>query len=92
MLSLEHWRLTSLDHVLGPSHRGRRIEGHDLADDQVIKEHANCCEVLLYSRHGSRMLSNVGSHQDGLDLVECDVMILAPGKETRYRTEHRQSA
>ena len=40
----------ALDHVLGTSHRGRGIERDDLADDQVVKEHADGSEMLLHAR------------------------------------------
>ena len=72
--------------VLGPANGSRRIEGDHPANDQVVKEHANSRQVLLDGGRGSRMLFNVGSDQDGLDLVECDVVLLTPGKETGYGT------
>ena len=46
-LRLQHRRLARPDDVRGPADRGRRIGGHDLADDQVVEQvpdgRAKCC-------------------------------------------------
>ena len=79
----EHRGLAGLDDVLGSAHRARGVEGEDLADDEPVEEHAQRRQVLLDARGGERSgeLLDVGGDHHGLDLVEGEAPLLAPGGE-----------
>ena len=80
----QHRRLAALDDMLGPTHRVRRIDGQNLADDQPVEQHADCSEVQLYRRLGRGRLQHlyIGGDVNGLDIGElADLMLLDPGKE-----------
>jgi hypothetical protein len=50
LVAVEHRRLALFDDVLGPAHGRGRVLFDDLADDQRVEQHAQCCEVLLDGR------------------------------------------
>jgi len=50
LFACQHRGLASLDDVLWPAHRMRRIGGDHLAGDEPVKQHADRGEVLLDGR------------------------------------------
>jgi hypothetical protein len=88
LLSIQHWRLSLLDHVLRSPHRTRRVERQNLADHQPVKEHPHRSQVLLHRRCLVRLpeLLDVGGDHDGLHLSEfAQASLLAPGEEAGGR-------
>jgi hypothetical protein len=60
--------------------------GEDLADDEVVEEHAQRRQVLLDGGDGERRrdLLDVGGEEERLELVKREPPDLAPGEEAAY--------
>src|SRR6266478_4635517 len=43
----EHRRLAAAYDMLGATHRVRRVDGEDLADDESVEQQANCGQMHL---------------------------------------------
>ena len=76
----QHRCLAGFNDVFGAAHRTGRVEGHDLADNQPIEQHADGRQVLLDGRRrvGLRQLLDVGGHQHRLNPVQRQAPDLAP--------------
>jgi hypothetical protein len=78
---LEHRRLAAAHHMTRPTHRGRRIEGHDLAGDQPVEQMADRGQVLLHARrrHLAHPQLDPRRHMQRLNFREgIDARFLAP--------------
>lgn len=80
----QHRRLAAFDNVLRPAHRVCRVDGEDLADDEVVKQHPYCGQVLLDGRLGIRGQHrlDIGRDVDWLDFIELgNAVDVEPGEE-----------
>ena len=75
--------------MLRAPHRGRRVERHDLADDQPVEQHPDRRQVLLHARRRQlpRELLHVGRDHHRLDLRQGDPMKPAPVREPPRRDQ-----
>jgi hypothetical protein len=76
-------RLSTLHDVTRAAHGGRGVHRDDLSDDEVIEQHADGGEVLLYGRLGEALAEffNVSSHDDRFEPFERETFPFAPGAE-----------
>jgi hypothetical protein len=84
ILGSEDRCLSALQDVSGAADRSRGIHGQDLAEDEVIEEHAQSGDVLFDAGLGHRLaeLFHVGGHHDGLNLLQTDPTLFAPLTES----------
>jgi hypothetical protein len=94
----EHRRLAAFHDMLRPTHRMRRVDREDLADDEPIEQHADRGKVLFDGRPGRRALfhcriAGVGhlqrfdirSDMERLDIDEpADAVLIEPGEERAH--------
>ena len=83
LLGGEHGRLALLHDVLRTADGGGRVHLQDLADDQVVEEHADGGEVLLHARSVERLpeLLDVGGDEHRLQLLQGKPVDVAPVEE-----------
>ena len=82
LVGREDGRLAALHDVLRAADRACRVHFDHVADHEPVKEHPDRGQVLLYSGRRGRVLLDVCSDDDGLELVEFeDAVRLAPLKE-----------
>src|SRR3954454_4631676 len=82
----QHRRLTLPHHILWSADNGGGVCRHHLADDQPIKEHADCRQVLFdaWGRMGLGKLLDVGCHMHRLDAGKIHkAKAFAPAEEVR---------
>ena len=91
LLGPQNRRLAALDYVLGASDCSSWIVGHDLASDEIVKEHTDGSQVLLDGRCGAREVFNVGCHHNRFNPLQSNTAFLAPSEKPRYRSSIRKS-
>ena len=87
----EYWRLTTGDHELGAAYGGGGCGDQYAAGDQVIEQLTDGSQMLLDARLGNfgAQLLDVSCYGYGFDVLQPQVVVIAPIEESFYRARIR---
>src|SRR5207247_2445504 len=81
----QNWSFSAPYGVFWPSHGSRRVHRDHLANDQVIEQHTDRCEMLFDGRFGKTLaeLFDIRSDHDRLEKFQGEFAALTPPAELR---------